>query len=58
MEISAKQQGESVVCKLPNGGSIEITMVSAKGDDVQSITNVQDAVKILRQNPHLLTSAV
>ena len=55
MEISAKQQGESVVCVLPNGGRIEITMVSAQGEDVRSTTNVQDAVNILRQNPHLLT---
>lgn len=57
MEISAKKQGESVVCELPNGGSIEITMVSTQGEDARSTTNVQDAVKILRQNPHLLTSA-
>ena len=57
MEILATKQGESVVCELPNGVSIEITMVSAQGEESRSITNVQDAVKILRQNPHLLTSA-
>jgi hypothetical protein len=57
MEILAKQQGETVVCELPNGASIEITMVFMQGEDSRSITTVQDAVTILRQNPHLLTSA-
>jgi sRNA-binding carbon storage regulator CsrA len=57
MEILARQQGETVVCELPNGDSIEITMVSTQGEDSRSIANVKDAVKLLRQNPHLLTSA-
>lgn len=56
MEILAKQQGETVVCELPTGASIEITMVFTQGEDFRSITTVQDAVTILRQNPHLLTS--
>jgi hypothetical protein len=56
MEILAKQQGETVVCELPNGASIEITMVFTQGEDSRFITTVQDAVTILRQNPHLLTS--
>lgn len=56
MEISARKQGESVVCKLPNGGFIEITMVSAQGDDSRSVADVKEAVKILRQNPQLLSS--
>ncbi|MFT4630684.1 MAG: sRNA-binding carbon storage regulator CsrA [Arenicella sp.] len=57
MEILATKQGETVVCELPNGDSIEITMVSAQGEDSRSIANVKDAVKLLRQNPHLLISA-
>jgi sRNA-binding carbon storage regulator CsrA len=55
MEISARKQGESVVCELPNGGSIEITMVSTQGDSSRSVADVKEAVKILRKNPQLLS---
>ena len=56
VEISAKMQGDSVVCELPNGGLIEITMVRTEGDEIQSVTTVPDAMKILSKNPHLLRS--
>ena len=53
MKILATKRDESVLCVLPDGASVEITMVSATGEDVAQEPDIQEAVKLLQR--YLLT---
>lgn len=47
MKIIASQLSESVLCTLPNGEQVEVTMLCAEGDDYLAEPNVDGAVEIL-----------
>jgi hypothetical protein len=47
MIIIASQLPESVLCTLPNGQHVEVTMLVAERDDVFADPNVEAAVTLL-----------
>ena len=47
MKIIAKQMSESVICILPTGDQVEITMLGAQGDECFAEPNVEAAVDLL-----------
>ena len=47
MKIIVSQLTESVLCTLPSGEQIEVTMVCAEGDECFAEPNVEGAVDIL-----------
>jgi len=47
--IKATKGEESVLCVLPNGKQVEITMVSSIGEDVMAEPDVHEALKILKR---------
>ena len=59
MKIIANKLSESVLCTLPNGEHIEVTMLSLEEDECYAEPSVEGAVHILttyfdsRFKPHL-----
>ena len=58
MKILARKEDDFVLCLLPNGQAIEITMLSADGEDVYASPNIDEAIRLLLQHlPDLLKDA-
>lgn len=53
MKILAQLSNESVLCKLPNGSEIEITLISISGEDFSPDLDIQAAIQLLQDNPQL-----
>ena len=58
MKIIAHQQNEIIICKLPNGKVVEITMVSVHGEDVSEEVDIHEAVRLVHQSQHLFDSKI
>ncbi len=58
MKILVSRLPESVLCTLPNGEQVEITMLSAEGEDVLSEPDIQIAVDMLFEYSDFLSSTV
>ena len=57
MKILARKEDDFVLCLLPNGQAIEITMVGADGEDVYAKPDINEAIKLLlRHLPALLAT--
>jgi len=53
MKITATLQSDCVVCTFPNGDSIELSMVSVEGEDINVDADIHAALAILKENIHL-----
>lgn len=47
MKIIASQLTESVLCTLPTGDQVEVTMLSLEGEDCCAEPSIEGAVQIL-----------
>jgi len=47
MKIFASKLTESVLCTLPNGEQVEVTMLNIEGDEVSAEPNIERAVEIV-----------
>lgn len=56
MKILAQQNEESVLCIMPNGDAIEVTILVVEGEGFTAHPNVQEAVNLLANNEALLRS--
>ncbi|NND82383.1 MAG: hypothetical protein HKN50_08140 [Gammaproteobacteria bacterium] len=55
MKILARKEDDFVLCLLPDGQAIEITMVKADGEDFYPRPNIDEAIRLLLQHlPTLL----
>ena len=50
MKILANKLEDGVVCVLPDGYRVEITMVSVEGEDVYDIPDIHEAMKLLHRH--------
>lgn len=57
MKILARREDDFVLCLLPDGRAIEITMVGADGEDVYARPDINEAVRLLLQYLPLVTAA-
>jgi len=51
MKILARLSNESVLCVMPNGNEIEITLINVMGEDATIDLDIQSAIKLIRENP-------
>jgi hypothetical protein len=56
MKILAQENEESVLCIMPNGDAVEVTMLVVEGDEFTAQPNAQEAVNLLANNQTLLMS--
>ena len=49
MEIITKQFKDKIVCTLPNGQEVEVSMFSLNGEDVCEETDLVEAARIAHQ---------
>lgn len=57
MKLMVTKQDESVICWLPDGDRVEVTMVSMQGDEITPEIDFVQAVRLLQQHTKLLTVA-
>ncbi|MBT8114320.1 MAG: hypothetical protein KJP04_03010 [Arenicella sp.] len=57
MKILARREDDFVLCLLPDGRAIEITMVGADGEDLYDRPDIHEAIGLLLQYLPALTEA-
>lgn len=48
MKIQIMELEESVLCHLPNGEQVEVTMVQTEGEDAEPIAEISEAMRALQ----------
>lgn len=50
MKIQILEREESVLCHLPNGEQVEVTMVQTEGEDATPIEEISEAMRALQKH--------
>ena len=53
MKIITKQYKDKIVCTLPNGKEVEVSMISMEGEDVCEETDLAEAARLAHQSLQL-----
>ncbi len=56
MKVIASQLSESILCTLPNGEQIEITMLRSEGDDCFAEPSIKAAINLVMKYLDLKSS--
>ncbi len=57
MKILARKEDDFVLCLLPDGRAIEITMVGADGEDFYARPDIREAITLLLRHMPALESS-
>ena len=58
MKIQARQINESIICRLPNGIEIEVTMFTMAGEDCDSDVDITRAIRLIQSCPQILSKFI
>lgn len=50
MKVQILEQENCVLCQLPNGEQVEVTLVQTQGEDAETISEISDAMIALQQH--------
>ncbi|RBP52851.1 hypothetical protein [Arenicella xantha] len=55
MKIQARQLNESIICRLPNGIEIEVTMFIVVGEECDPDVDINRAIRLIQSCPQILS---
>ncbi len=56
MKILSNPESDSMICVLPNGVTVEVTLVSMRGTKTSSEQSVDEVMSVVKRLPHTMLS--
>lgn len=55
MKIQARRSNDSIICRLPNGKEVEVTMVVVSGEECDPDVDIMNAIRLIQSCPKILS---